>query len=221
MLSITSHRVRCSKCRKPEATCYCQMILPFASNPVFAILIHKAETRRSIATGRMAHLCLSNSYMFEGVDFTAHDGVNALIEDPGNYCVVLSPGKNSINLSSISNRNGIFPESRQLVVFVIDGTWSQAKRMRRLSENIKQLPSICFTPKTPSKFLVRKQPASHCYSTIEAIHECISLISKASQPHRNLLTAFDYMVTQQVGYVDLFAPAKQFRSTRGKRERVS
>lgn len=197
------YRRHCGRCKKPEATCYCTSMRPFRAKAVFVILMHRMEVKRSIATGRMTHLCLTNSVLFEGTDFTEHAGVNALIADPDNHCVVLSPGPESIDLSKVDppERATLFPRGKQLVIFVIDGTWSQARRMKRLSQNLHRIPSICFTPTTPSGFKVRKQPAAYCYSTIEAVHACIELTgAEDKEAASNLLRTFSYMVEQQVEY---------------------
>ena len=220
LISGIFHRVHCPQCRKPKITCYCAAIRPFESSPIFAILMHRSETRKRIATGRMAHLCLKNSYLFEGVDFTDHQEVNALIADPRNYCVVLSPGANAVNLSKQlpEARAEVFPAGRRPVIFVIDGTWSQARRMKRLSKNLSKLPAICFTPIAPSGFSsVRRQPAEYCYSTIEAIHETLSLLGATGTEHNNLITVFSFMVRQQHSYVEAYAPARGGRAMRGKR----
>ncbi len=207
------YRVRCPNCKKPRVTCYCAHIRSFSPATKFVILIHRDEVRRSVASGRMAHLCLNNSSFFEGTDFTEHVAVNALINDPKNYPVVLYPGRNSTDISNVetSKRQKLFPVGRQLVVFIIDATWHQAKRIKRLSQNLDPLPLISFTPKTLSTFsTVRKQPNPQCYSTIEAIHEFIELVADpAVGPHRNLLEVFGAMVKQQAEYQAKFGPKRR------------
>lgn len=198
-----SPRADCAQCRKPQLACYCRFIRPFPSSPEFVILIHKKEARKSIATGRMSHLCLTNSLLIEGSDFSNHPRVNSIINDPQVYPVVLFPSQNSTNLTPLSpaQRRSCFPTDKRLVVFVIDGTWAQAKRMKRLSTNLKALPTICFTVPAPSKFWVRKQPHGQCYSTIEAIHHLIELLGpENSERHANLLEVFDIMVSKQLSY---------------------
>ena len=126
--------------------------------------------------------------------------------DPAIYPVVLYPGPDAINLSMLSPdaRADLFPTNKRLLMFVIDGTWRNARKMRRLSCNLKQLPQVCFTPQKPSAFLVRKQPRIECLSTIEAIHEVIDLLNgstpgvEADRPQDNLLHVFHSMVRTQV-----------------------
>lgn len=198
-----SPRLECAQCRKPQLACYCRFIRPFASSPEFVILIHKKEAGKSIATGRMSHLCLSNSLFFEGTDFSRHPQVNSIIRDPQVYPVVLYPRHDAVNLTpmTLEQRRSCFPFGKRRVVFVIDGTWAQAKRMMRLSTNLKALPTICFTVPQPSGFLVRQQPHPQCYATIEAIHHLIELLGPGDgERHHNLIEVFNIMVNQQLGY---------------------
>ena len=170
------------------------------------ILIHRDEARNGVATGRMAHLCLENSWLLEGTDFSEHEKVNELLADPSLYPVVLYPGPIATDLSLLSPgaRAGLFPSGKRPLVFVIDGTWRNARKMRRLSRNLKDLPQWSFSPRRPSQFRVRKQPRMECLSTIEAIHEVIELFdggasrADAGRPHDNLLDVFNSMVEMQV-----------------------
>jgi DTW domain-containing protein YfiP len=213
-------RELCYACWRPKNFCYCGKILKASLEIHFAILIHPLEEKRPIATGRMAHLCLENSFFLEGDDFSDHSEVNALISDPKYFPVVLYPGADSMDLSVLpkADRHKIFPPGKKPLILVIDGTWNTAKRTMNKSENLKKLPWIRFTPDAPSRIRVRQQPEKHCYTTIEAIHEVINLLSPAAvdKPHENLLEVLDYMVGLQLQ----FAP-KGKRRDEGPRIRKS
>ena len=175
--------------------------------------MHPAETKRAVATGRMAHRCLANSLIIEGAEFNDNQEVNALINDPKVYPVVLYPGAKSRDIThlSVQERRDIFPADREPVLFVIDGTWHQARKMLYRSTNLHQLPGILFTPSRLSGFKVRKQPRDQCFSTIEAIHELLTLLStEKDRPQDILLTVFEKMVAQQV----------EFRNSGGTRHEV-
>lgn len=201
-------RENCSKCGFSTKTCYCSQIKRFDSKIVFVILIHKIEIERKIATGRMSYLILENSLFIPGKDYSFEEQVNKLINNPQNHCVVLFPGKDSINLSQfdLDQKKDLFPSDKQLVIFVIDGTWATARHTMRVSQNLIDLPRISFDLVKPSNFRIRKQPKRECCSTIEAIHHCIEQLgpsrgfSLESRTHDNLLHVFDYMVEQQIVY---------------------
>lgn len=206
----TLYRQLCLRCMHPEFSCYCSTLQPFDSQMQFVILIHPIEYHRRIATGRMSHLILKNSQLIKGQDFTHETRVNEIIQNPMNHCVILYPGKTSINLSQLTleQRKDFTPSQKKLTVFVIDGTWATARQMLRHSLNLHQMPRVCFDVTKPSQFKVRKQPEPHCLSTIEAIHELIELMGPAvdfdvmSKKHEALLHAFSTMVERQIEFVN-------------------
>lgn len=230
-------RKLCLTCRQPSFSCYCEHIKPFDSKIKFVILIHPIEVRRRIATGRMAHLCLENSEIIRGLDYTNDYRVNEILNNPQNECVVLYPGRNSINLTAPEsvdspklNQNSapaikhqVFSPDKTPVVFVIDGTWATSRKMIRLSKNINTLKRICFTPITPSNFRVRKQPKPNCLSTIEAIFFTINLLADQvgfdleSGLQSNLTTVFDKMVERQIEFIKQSRQNLRSRSYRSGR----
>jgi DTW domain-containing protein YfiP len=176
----------------------------------FVVLIHPVEVRRRIATGRMSHLCLEDSHLIMGQDYTKNKEVNDLIADPGLHSVILYPGLQSQNLTPLSDneRHSLFPRDKKLTIFVIDGTWNTARKMIRQSQNLAILPRVCFSPEKPSNFRVRKQPHPACYSTIEAIHHTIDLLGESrgfdlgARAHDGLLNVFDSMVELQLKFIE-------------------
>lgn len=199
----------CLTCLQPSFGCYCQQIRKFDPLVKFVILIHPIEARRRIATGRMSHLCLENSELIRGQDFSEDIKVNQILSQPKNHCVILYPGKHSFDLGSIGKETerNIFPVDKKLVIFVIDGTWATAKKTLYQSRNLQTLNRICFSPSRPSNFRVRKQPAVGCYSTVEAIHQTLDMIGMhigfptELRKHDALISVFDYMVEKQLSFM--------------------
>lgn len=203
------YRELCMTCIQPKFSCYCSYIQKFDAKIDFVILIHPIEVRRRIATGRMSHLVLKNSYLVMGQDYSQNAQVNQLLADPNRHCVILYPGRLSRNISGLTEneRENLFPKHKRLTIFVVDGTWATARRTVRQSQNLHLLPRICFSPAKPSTFRVRKQPNPACYSTIEAIHHTIELIGATQgfetvgREHDKLLYVFDKMVELQLDFI--------------------
>ncbi len=197
-------REMCLDCRQPEFNCYCDHVKSFDPGVKFVILTHPIEVRRRIATGRMSHLCLKNSELIVGHDYSNNQKVNSILENPDLYSVILYPGRHSLNISkwSAEEKKNLIPTDKKLAIFVIDGTWNTARKMMYLSKNLKSLSQICFTPERLSTFRVRKQPAPECVSTIEAIHQCIELLGTENREHDKLLEVFDQLVEQQLIFVE-------------------
>ncbi len=144
----------------------------------FVFLMHPKEFKEEKAgTGRLTHLCLLNSEIHMGVGFDRDESVQALIADPRNRCVLLYPGAEALNLSTASDSHLSTLDSqtggRQFVVFLLDATWSGARKMLRLSPSLQRLPRIMFTPTAPSRYVIKQQPQEGCLSTLEAVHELL------------------------------------------------
>lgn len=204
-LAAFQPRPCCGDCARPLPECYCAVIRPHSSQLQIALLVHPDEARRGIATARLAKRCLSNALWFEGFDFRDHAEVNALIASPDVAPLLLYPGPKSRNLSAMTadERRAVFAGPKRPILFVVDGTWRHSRRMLRFSPNLQALPMISFSPTTPSRFRVRKQPRAYCYSTVEAIHHVLDLVEGdvPTRPHDNLIEAFDHMVERQLLHV--------------------
>jgi DTW domain-containing protein len=204
---IEKSRAYCVKCLQSTKTCYCKHIKPFDPKIHFVILTHTRERQKRIGTGRMAHLCLENSTLIEGYDFQNCQRVNAILQNSSIHSVILFPGENSLDIGNCSRdeKATLFPKSKSLAVFVLDGTWSTAPKILQQSKNLWELPRISFQPTKPSRYRVRAQPKEYCFSTVEAIHQTIEHLgplagSPNSREHDTLISAFDHMVETQIDY---------------------
>ena len=172
-------RVMCYRCFWPKPLCWCESIQPMETTTLFAFLMHPKEFKQEKAgTGRLTHLCLKNSEIHMGVGFDEDAAVQALIQDPRNYAVLLYPGTEARNLSK-----GDLPATelagRRLVVFLLDATWSGARKMLKLSPSLQRLPRVMFTPSAVSRYVIKQQPQEGCLSTLEATHELLIALDKS------------------------------------------
>lgn len=184
-------REMCYKCNRPLQLCWCGKIAPIVTRTKIVILMHPYEYRRiKLNTGRLTHFCLADSELFVGESFDEHKAVQALINDPGNYPVLLYPGKGARDLSKGELRSEDF-EGRRLVVFLLDGTWRMVRPMLRISLSLQRLPKIMFSGAAPSRYVIKRQPEAGCLSTLEATHELLlalerSGLDKYSKPDQML-----------------------------------
>ncbi len=193
----------CYTCFWLEELCLCPLIEPFATDTRFVILMHPKEAKtEKLGTGRICRAALLNSEIIVGIDFTKDPKVNAIIEAPQNHCLVLYPGENSLNISTqdVSPLTQSKNSGRKLVVFLIDGTWTCAKKMMTQSRNIRGLPRVSFSASHESIFEIKQQPAVYCLSTLESIHfflteaDRVGLESLPAKPQDNLIRVFKFMI---------------------------
>ena len=92
------------------------------------------------------------------------------------------------------------PRDRGLTLIALDGTWWQARKLLRLNPMLAALPRVAFTPQRLSDYRIRRQPAAHCVSTIEALAETLSALEPEAGPFDRLLDPFRAMVARQEWY---------------------
>lgn len=136
----------------------------------------------------MAHLCLPNSELHGGVRLDEHPRVHELA---ASGAAVLFPGAGAVDPLALPGG-----PPRELVV--IDGTWIEARKLLARSAVLRSMPRIGFIPATPGNYRIRREPAPHCLSTIEAVVEVLGRLEGDVERFRPLLGVFDHMVENQL-----------------------
>jgi len=201
MKELQEGRAKCYQCYRPMSSCMCEYVRAIPTQTKFVILMHPKEFKKTKnGTGRLTHLSLPNSALYVDDDFSSHNAVNALIDNPDHLCYVLYPGKNSLNL----NTQKIEAEGKQIVIFIIDSTWPCSVKMLRVSKNLQQLPKVSFTHSKCSQFMIKEQPKEFCLSTIESTLSILELLNLQgienieAEKFEKFLTPFTSMVKYQI-----------------------
>lgn len=183
----------CYRCAWPTALCWCAQLPTLPTRTRFVFLMHPMEFKHVKAgTGRLTHLSLPNSELHVAPEFETHAPVRSLLADPAHHVLLLYPGEPALDPAA----GTIFPaDPRPLTVLLLDATWSCARKMLRLSPSLQRLPRLRLGPVTPSRYLIKQQPAPGCLSTLEAVHETLLTLSAAG------LDTY----TQPAALLDLFA----------------
>jgi DTW domain-containing protein YfiP len=202
----------CLRCRRAAAACYCDHLAPTLSRVRVVFLQHPRERRVAIGTARMAHLALPNSELHVGVDFDDHPRVRSLAAAPAGRTVVLFPSPDAVEPEGL-------PDGAPDTLLVIDGTWIQARKMLERNAVLRTVPRIGFVPRVPGRYRIRREPAEHCRSTVEAVVEVLGRIEQDPERYRPLLGAFDQMVEAQLVYKEA-RPNPYHRTPRRRRARA-
>ena len=110
---------------------------------------------------------ISTIEKIEKIESTAGENIFQ-IENIENCCERACDCENILeNAGKNSNQN------KKLLIFVIDSTWFFAKKMLRLSPNVKGLQKLSFTNAYRSQFKFKTQPSEECLSTIESCYYLI------------------------------------------------
>jgi DTW domain-containing protein YfiP len=186
---LPPHRERCWRCLRPSRACWCPHLRPVESATRACILQHLGERKTAIGTARMAHLSLPNSELHLGISFEDHPRVRALAATPGT--ALLFPGEGALDPAALR-------ASPPTTVIVVDGTWSQARKVVQRNPFLQALPRLAFVPERPSNYRIRAEPSAECVSTIEALVHLLGALEGAPERYRPILEAFDRMIDLQI-----------------------
>lgn len=192
---------RCYACLRPRSRCRCGERVVLENRTHFLICMHPREWRhQKTGTGRLLHLGLAHSHLVVHEAPGSAPEVTRLLESPTYAAHLVYPGAGSLDLD-----RGERPDlqGRTLLAILLDGTWRQAKRMFALSPEFHTLPRLSFSPAVPSAFRIKRQPAPHCLSTLEAAVTLMAALKRVGLETADgapLFESFQDMVRFQEGF---------------------
>src|SRR6478609_5617433 len=185
----------CWECRRPVRVCYCASVQPIETQTRVVILQHPRESDVPINTARIAELALANATLHVGLDFGRDATLSEALSNPAAPPVLLYPSDDARDLSR-------YPPPGPVTLVVIDGTWWQASKLFKLNPFLHALPRYGLAPSEESRYRIRREPAAHCLSTIEALEAALSLLERRAGGFPELLKPFDTMVETQLDFVN-------------------
>jgi len=204
-------RVVCTACGRPASVCLCAQIVPVTTRTRVVILQHPRESGVPINTARLAELALPNSERHVGVEFGASARVQASLANADAPAILLFPGPGARDLA-------VERPPHPVTLVVLDGTWWQAQKLLKRNPELLSLPRYALAPATPSRYRIRREPAEHCVSTIEAIVQALVALEGRADA-RALLRPFDAMVEHQLRFAAETRAQRHLAKNRGTKPR--
>jgi DTW domain-containing protein len=186
----TAYRELCLECRRPKRVCWCDAVTKVQSTTHVVFIQHPREFRVPVSTCRMAHLSLPNSELHVALTATGTPALEDACRRPGT--AVLFPTQDAVDADSI--------EVPPTTLVVIDGTWSNARKVVINCPLLSKLPRVAFRPDAPSRYRIRAEPDDAFVSTIEATAIVLEKLERAPGRFRPILTAFEAMVERQLTF---------------------
>lgn len=204
-------RAMCSACARPASVCLCAEIEPVRTRTRVVILQHPRESIVPIGTAKLAELALPNAERLVGVEFAESERLRELLGDANAPPILLFPGPGARDLARE-------PPAGPVTLVVIDGTWWQAEKLLKRNPELFALPRYAFEAGSPSRYRIRREPAAHCVSTIEAITRALCLLEGNTSPEK-LLRPFEAMVEHQLRFAADRRAKRHVKTARAPRQR--
>ncbi len=146
---------RCSACRLPEHLCLCAQITRAACDVEVVVLRHSLEAKRNSNTGRLVASALQGAELWEYASPDVPIDLNELVV-PNTW--LLYPHSNASHPATLPKR-----------LIVLDGSWSQARRMAHRIPQLRNLPCLALPPPAKALPRLRKGQSDEQMSTAESV----------------------------------------------------
>jgi DTW domain-containing protein YfiP len=182
---IRSRRTpRCSGCWLPIALCVCAELPRLAVRTRVVVVMHRREAITSTNTGRLA------AAMLEGASVRVRGSRRG--EAPG---AAPPQPERALTLFPVEGARTIAPADAgdDLVLFVPDGSWTQARRLARRDEAMRGSEIVALPPGDATRYALRRRGRSDGLCTLEAIARALGVL-EGPDVESALLGALDRFV---------------------------
>jgi DTW domain-containing protein len=154
------------------------------------ILQHPRERTHPFGTTRLAALGLRQVEVL--VDHLGRLRRGAVPLGSLEGAALLYPAVDARDVTSLD------PDEVPRRLFVIDGTWHQARTLYRDIPGLRRLPHLTLPAHLRSAYQIRRQPDLHCLSTIEAVVYALRALEPNTPGLEALLESFATMQSRQL-----------------------
>ena len=212
LANIVTKQKLCSACSLMQETCICSKLKSMKPiNPTgfrLAVHMHVKERFRSSNSGKILEL-IYDAPVFLDSDPDQMMQLAELVKANSDNCLVMFPTEDAHDYNDLKLKDNP-------LVFLIDGTWRQA---RRLNKNIPDdIPRVKIHPQTISRFLCRTQTQPDRVCTAEATSMLLEDLGYPEEAAR-VLSALE--ILQQAFNMQTFHKAERPPDRLKKQQRLN
>lgn len=160
--------VRCQRCLLPDRHCLCATLQPQQSRSRFCLVMFDTEPMKPSNTGRLIADVLPDTLAFGWSRTEPDPALLAAVQSSDYQPVVVfpasyaDPGREVLTAPPISGKPPLF--------IMLDGTWSEARKMFRKSPWLDHFPVMSLSVSTPSRYTLREAhgEGQHCTAEVAA-----------------------------------------------------
>jgi len=168
--------LRCSSCYLPPDVCICACTPTIHTPAQFWLLIHPDECRKPTNTARLIGASIPHTRFFAWYRTTPPAELIALLTDRQFTPYLLVP-QGEVTLFERLRERPWLPD-RVPAFVLLDGTWSQARKMLHRSPYLQGIPRMAIQPDIPSTYRLRCQ---HCVQHLSTVEVAIALLAQLDE----------------------------------------
>lgn len=168
----STHGKRCLGCRINKSLCFCDQIILHKSQTRVSIVMHHREEHLTSNTAKLARLTLENAVIYPRGLPEAPFSIDQLNLEAGVMPLYLFPDEDAEILDEeFIKRN---PGPYHLII--PDGTWGQAKKVRRREPGLMDLKCVKLSDEVKGEYKLRRGVRDDGVCTFEAIAYALEIL---------------------------------------------
>ena len=172
---------RCTACRVPRSHCVCALQPQVTTRAGVCLIMGDIEALKPSNSGWLVADVVADTWAFPWSRTSVDPALPALLADPQWQPYVVFPGEfvapeRVVNAlpSAASAQDG-----RKPLFVVLDGTWSEARKMFRKSPYLDHLPVLSLQSEHVSNYRLRRSSRDTHFCTSEVAALCLALAGEA------------------------------------------
>ena len=175
---------RCEGCRLVPTHCLCALRPTVQTRAGICLLMADIEPLKPTNTGWLVADVVPDTFAFGWSRTQPDPALLALLRDPAWAGYVVFPGEYAAPervVHTVPPRPaGTADAARRPLFILLDGTWSEARKMFNHSPYLNPLPVLSLAPTEGSQYQLRRSRCSHHFCTSEVAAQCLSLAGDAA-----------------------------------------
>jgi DTW domain-containing protein YfiP len=172
-----STRVRCDTCRLPVTHCACAARPSVATRAGVCLLMADIEPLKPTNTGWLVADVVPDTFAFGWSRTEVDPALVALLADPRWQPFVVFPGEYAPPARVVQELPR--DDARRPLFVLLDGTWSEARKMFRKSPCLDRFPVLSLRPDEVSSYALRRSRRDDHFCTSEVAALCLELAGEA------------------------------------------
>ncbi|MDD1780638.1 DTW domain-containing protein [Enterovibrio sp. ZSDZ35] len=164
---------RCKLCMLVKPLCVCKEKVTFDTYSGFLLVMYDDEVLKPSNTGRLIADTVNDTFAYIWSRTEPNEEMLALVQDPKWQPFVVFPAQYAEEnrvVSSVST-----PEGKRPLFIMIDGTWSEAKKIFRKSPWMADFPVLSIKSTESSRYGVREASGESQLATAEVAAKVLAL----------------------------------------------
>ena len=186
------HAERCARCRLPTPQCACAFTQLGAARSGVCLLMGDIEAIKPSNTGWLIADVVPDTFAFEWSRTAVDPALLRLLADPQWAPVLVFPAEFAPPERVVHQWPMVSPQApssepagselggARPLFLLLDGTWSEARKMFRKSPYLDALPVLSLNPERSSQYRLRRSKRGDHFCTAEVAAMCLELAGEGT-----------------------------------------